>query len=134
MQAARLQCRPEPCWTLLKRTPLHHADPRPSSHYRLMSTPLSPEEIDQLAKRRAGAKLGWYLHAGIYVLVNLGLMALALSQGRHWAVYPALGWGLGLLVHGLVVWLARSSTLWQRLVQRELQTLQQVQKQHGGNP
>ena len=94
----------------------------------------STDSLEQQARRRAGAKLGWYLHAGIYVLVNLGLMALALSQGRHWAIYPALGWGLGLLVHGLVVWLARSSTLWQRLVHRELQTLQQVQKQHGGNP
>lgn len=94
----------------------------------------STDSLEQQARRRAGAKLGWYLHAGIYVLVNLGLMALALSQGRHWAIYPALGWGLGLLVHGLVVWLARSSTLWQRLVLRELQTLQQVQKQHSGNP
>ncbi|MNY71305.1 hypothetical protein D3C86_2096190 [compost metagenome] len=26
-------------------------------------------------------------------------------QGRHWAIYPALGWGLGLLLHGAVVWL-----------------------------
>ena len=81
--------------------------------------------LQQQARRRAGMKLGWYLHAGVYLCVNLGLMALALSQGRHWAIYPALGWGLGLMMHGLVVWLASpSSPVWQRMVQRELQSLQ----------
>jgi hypothetical protein len=27
-----------------------------------MSPPLTPEEIERLARRRAGAKLGWYVH------------------------------------------------------------------------
>ena len=33
-----------------------------------MSQPLSPEEIDHLARKRASAKLGWYIHATVYVL------------------------------------------------------------------
>lgn len=81
------------------------------------------------ARRRAGKKLGWYFHATVYVLVNLGLMTLALSQGRHWAIYPALGWGLGLLAHGLAVWLTSpNSPWWQRMVNRELKQLQQSEK------
>ena len=87
--------------------------------------------LQQQARRRAGMKLGWYLHASVYLCVNLGLMALALSQGRHWAIYPALGWGVGLMMHGLVVWLASpSSPVWQRMVQRELQSLQKSESGH----
>ena len=87
--------------------------------------------LQQQARRRAGMKLGWYLHASVYLCVNLGLMALALSQGRHWAIYPALGWGLGLMMHGLVVWQASpSSPFWQRMVQRELQSLQKSDSGH----
>ena len=32
------------------------------------------DPIERLARRRAGAKLGWYLHATIYLLVNLLLV------------------------------------------------------------
>ena len=41
-----------------------------------------------LARRRAGAKLGWCIHASVYLCVNLTLMALAWQQGRHWAYLP----------------------------------------------
>ena len=96
-----------------------------------MYSETSPAPQLQQARRRAGMKLGWYLHASVYLCVNLGLMALALSQGRHWAIYPALGWGVGLMMHGLVVWLASpSSPVWQRMVQRELQSLQKSESGH----
>ena len=65
---------------------------------------MSPEEIDRLARKRAGAKLGWYFHAAVYVVVNL--FVFAMSQygfgNRSWSVYPLLGWGLGLALHGAV--------------------------------
>ena len=87
----------------------------------------SNNSIEQQARRNAGKKLGWYLHACVYLCVNLGLMALSFSQGRHWAIFPALGWGIGLLMHGLVVWLATPhSALWQRMVEREMKTLQKT--------
>ena len=35
-----------------------------------MLTTLTPEDIDHLARKRANAKLGWYTHAVVYVLVN----------------------------------------------------------------
>lgn len=51
------------------------------------------------------------------------------SSGRHWAIYPALGWGLGLLIHGLVVWLVLGGGgLQQRLVAQERERLQ---REHG---
>ncbi|MFC5498954.1 2TM domain-containing protein [Caenimonas terrae] len=76
--------------------------------------------IERLARKRAGAKLGWYIHATVYVAVNLLLVLLAASGGRHWAIYPALGWGLGLAIHGLTVFLATGGGgLHERLVQQE---------------
>lgn len=82
--------------------------------------PLSDDPIENLARKRAGAKLGWYIHATVYVLVNLLLISLSLSSGRHWAIFPAAGWGVGLLVHGIVVFfLAGGSDLHERLVQSE---------------
>ena len=86
--------------------------------------PLSEDPIDRLARKRAGAKLGWYSHACVYLLVNLVLATLSLHQGRHWAVFPALGWGLGLAVHGLFVFvLGTGSGLRERMVQRERERL-----------
>ena len=76
--------------------------------------------IDKLALRRAKAKLGWFVHAAIYALVNLGLIALSLANGRSWAIYPLLGWGVGVLAHGLSVWmLPPGGALLGRMVERE---------------
>lgn len=82
--------------------------------------PLSNDPIENLARRRAGAKLGWLIHATVYVLVNLLLVSLSLSSGRHWAVFPAAGWGIGLLVHGMVVYFIAGGSNWhERMVQSE---------------
>lgn len=83
-----------------------------------MSTDSS--RIEKLALRRARAKLGWYSHAAIYTVVNLGLIGLSLANGRSWAIYPLLGWGVGLLAHGVSVWLLPpGGELLGRMVERE---------------
>mgnify|MGYP001602168701 CR=1 FL=1 len=85
-----------------------------------MNTPLTPDEIERLATRRAKAKLGWYAHATVYVAVNAGLIAISATTGRNWAIYPALGWGFGLLMHGISVWaFAPGGDMLERLVERE---------------
>lgn len=83
-----------------------------------------PDRIESLARKRAGAKLGWYLHATVYLLVIPLLWTLSLSKGLHWAIYPTLGWGLGLAMHGVMVFaLAGSSNLHERMVQAERERL-----------
>lgn len=89
-----------------------------------MST-LSGSDIERLAHKRAGARMGLYAHATVYVLVNLGLWTMALLSGKHWAVFPTLGWGLGLLVHTAIVLLAMpGASAYQRLLQQERARLQ----------
>jgi hypothetical protein len=100
-----------------------------------VNTPLSDEEIDRLARKRAGAKLGWFIHATVYVVVNVVLYLIsseALGQ-RRWSAFPMLGWGVGLLLHGASVWLfGAGSELRERLVQKERERLQR--RADGGGP
>jgi hypothetical protein len=80
-------------------------------------------EIERLARKRASAKMGWYIHAFVYIAVNLMLVVLSTMSGRHWAIFPALGWGVGLAIHGAVVFLVAGG-LHERLVERERLALQ----------
>lgn len=84
---------------------------------------LSPE-LERLARKRAKARLGWFGHASIYLIVITGLALIGWWQGRLWPVGPALGWGLGLAIHGARVFFADMGTgLSERLLQRERQRL-----------
>ncbi|MDP3821714.1 MAG: 2TM domain-containing protein [Burkholderiales bacterium] len=88
-----------------------------------LQTPV--QDMERLARRRAGAKLGWYIHAIVYIAINLMLALLAASSGRNWAIYPAVGWGIGLAIHGAVIFLVTGGAgLHERLVQRERNRLQ----------
>lgn len=88
--------------------------------------------IDALASRRAKAKLGWFIHAAVYVIVNVGMVALSLANGRHWAVFPLLGWGVGLLFHALAVWVFHpGGGLMTRMVERERARLAHLPRDGG---
>jgi len=91
-----------------------------------MTDPLTPEAIERLARKRAGAKLGWYMHAVLYVVVNLVVFSMSRYGFGHrpWSVYPLLGWGLGLALHGVSVFvLDTGSGLRERMVQKERERL-----------
>lgn len=89
------------------------------------STHLTDQELERLARKRAGMRMGWLIHAAVYVAVNLLLIGLSIAGGRHWAIFPLLGWGLGLAIHGAVVYLnTGGSGLQERLVQQERERLQ----------
>ena len=91
-----------------------------------MTTPLSPDEIERIARKRAGAKLGWFIHAAVFVVVNLFVFSMSQYAfgTRPWSVKPLLGWGLGLALHGISVWfLGAGGGLRERLVQREREAL-----------
>jgi hypothetical protein len=82
------------------------------------------DPLERTARRRAAAKMGWYIHASVYVAVNAMLALISALDGRYWAVYPALGWGLGLAIHGAVVYFVTGGGgLYQRLIQQERERL-----------
>lgn len=95
--------------------------------------PMTPDDIDQLARKCAGAKLGWYAHAAAFAVVNLLMFSMSRYGlgSRPWSVLPLLGWGLGLALHGISVFvLGANSGLRERLVQRERNRLQRERALH----
>jgi hypothetical protein len=83
------------------------------------------QDLERTARRRAAIKLGWLVHAAVYLAVNAVLALLAFAAGRNWVIYPALGWGLGLLIHGAVVFIVTGGGgLYGQMVEHERTRLQ----------
>src|SRR5436309_13188364 len=56
------------------------------------------------AQGAARAKMAFYAHLAVYLVVNALLVAINLltSAGHVWFQWPLLGWGVGVLVHAVV--------------------------------
>jgi hypothetical protein len=71
-------------------------------------------------RRRAALRLGWYLHALLFLLVQAGLASAAWLGVAHSASLPSPGWALALAIHGLVVALVHMRAgLLERMVEHE---------------
>ncbi|MFC2000896.1 2TM domain-containing protein [Chloroflexota bacterium] len=73
-----------------------------------MTTGLSEEQIYEEAKKRVEAKKGFYKHLIVYICVNILLIiiwAFPSGGGFPWFIFPLGGWGIGLLFHGLGVFI-----------------------------
>ena len=80
-----------------------------------------------LAYRQVRKLKGFYIHLAQYAVIIPILFLINYLTGVHkhiwWAVFPALGWGIGLALHGFLIspWLARTSVGWEaRQVQKYL--------------
>jgi len=85
---------------------------------------MSDQELYERARKRAKKKLDFYNHVIVYVVVIAFLFAINLitSSGYLWAVWPMLGWGIGLILHGVTVYMRSDDTeLLDRLTERELE-------------
>lgn len=73
----------------------------------IMETPIYNEKETSYykAQKRVEDIKGFYGHLTSYIIVNLGLMILNLiTSSQHlWFLYPAMGWGIGVAVHGMSV-------------------------------
>jgi hypothetical protein len=92
-----------------------------------MSNPdpaVTPEQREyDRAKCRVEEKLGFVMHLVAYIVINAFLVVLnhATSPGYFWAKWSMLGWGIGLVLHGVGVFIVGdNSRLKQRLIESEL--------------
>ena len=84
--------------------------------------------LQRQARRRVNQKMGFYIHATVFVLVNLGLAVLSWAGGKHWQLWPLAGWGLGLAIHGFVTFVSlRGDGLRQQMLEREMESLRKRQ-------
>ena len=57
-----------------------------------------------IAKQRVKDLEAFYLHLLVFVLVNFGIFVVdAVQGGSWWFFWGTIGWSLGLLAHGAVV-------------------------------
>jgi hypothetical protein len=87
-------------------------------------------ELYEQARRRVEAKIGFFTHLAVYIVINGLLIFINLqnSPDRLWFYWPLLGWGIGFAFHALGVFVFFSgSLLKQRLVEREVRKLNEQQ-------
>jgi hypothetical protein len=85
------------------------------------------KDLDRIARRRAGAKLGFYIHATVFAAVNVGLYAInqQFSPQHAWHFWPLGGWAIGLAFHGLAVFLlGPGSRLREKMIEQERRRLE----------
>jgi hypothetical protein len=71
--------------------------------------------------RAQEGRISFYIHAAVYVLVNILLLVINLMvvPGFLWFFFPLVGWGIGLTMHYLfgVLWVRKETKDWQAKVE-----------------
>ncbi len=77
---------------------------------------------ESAARKKAKREAAFYRNLASYVLVNAFLVALNLltSPGNFWAIWPLLGWGIGVVSQAFGVFGDRASGGWQERRVQEL--------------
>jgi len=87
----------------------------------------SDEELRRKAEKRAEEKVSFYIHIAIYIMVNLMLIIIWYVTARGdlsifpWFIFPLIGWGVGLVAHGVGVFMAGGYQ--DKLAEKEYQKL-----------
>ena len=98
---------------------------------------MDQEQTYKRAKERVEAIKGFYVHASVYLLVNLGLFAInaltsGLAEGMWWFYWPLIGWGIGLTAHAISVFLAGDTgplgARWEERKTREIMEKEEAAK------
>ncbi|MBX3622702.1 MAG: 2TM domain-containing protein [Rhizobacter sp.] len=90
-----------------------------------------PDSIEARAQRRVRRKMGFYMHALVFVLVNAAIFVYAQMAGHDYRPRLLLGWGLGLLIHGIVTFVSlQGEGLRERMLRQEIERMRRDQKDH----
>lgn len=81
-------------------------------------------DLRRIARRRAAAKFGFLIHLAVFVAVNTLLFFVnqRTTPAVSWFAFPLGGWGIGLAIHGLAVFLSTSG-LRERMIEGEMRRL-----------
>ena len=80
-------------------------------------------EAYEKAKARAEAKLGFYIHLPIYIVVSIVLVAINVQSPVEylWFKWPVMGWGIGVIFHAIAVFVFEGrETIPEAMIRREL--------------
>ena len=80
-------------------------------------------EAYERARKRVAAKISFYIHLTVYVVINMLLVVINLvtSPGHLWFYWALFGWGIGLFFHGLsVFFFTRLGSLKEAMIEKEM--------------
>jgi 2TM domain len=65
-------------------------------------------EVKKEQMSNSQQRKGFKSHLFVFIAINsfLVILNLVVSPGYFWAIFPMLGWGLGLLLHGIKVYIS----------------------------
>ena len=84
---------------------------------------MKTQTAEQTAHQNAKLKVEFRIHLVVYFAVNILLAIINITQSPEhlWVIWPVLGWGLGIIIHGLNVHFFTSSNFKERMIQKEME-------------
>jgi len=90
------------------------------------------EELRQIARETAKEKAEVYTHLGVYVGVNLFLIAIWWVSGGPgtfpWFIFILFGWGIGIVAHFFSVFHGKAYV--ERMAEKEYRRMKQNEENH----
>ena len=84
------------------------------------------QEAYEKARKRVEAKIGFYVHLGVYVGVNLLLIIINFMTSPEylWFKWPLMGWSIGLFFHGVGVFASlKGDSVKERMIEKEMEAM-----------
>ena len=87
---------------------------------------MDAQELYEHAKHRVKSRKKFYTHVIIWVVLSVFFILLNLATTDYfWAIFPILGWGIGVAIHGIQVF----TNEWEDLeIEREYERLRAKRK------
>mgnify|MGYP001821841427 CR=1 FL=1 len=83
---------------------------------------MEKDEAYEKARKRAEAKLGFYIHLTVFVaiILLLAIINLMTSPQTFWFQWPLMGWGVAIVLHAVAVFIFRGPTVTEKMIEKEL--------------
>ncbi len=82
------------------------------------------QEAYKRAQKRVAAKVGFYIHFAIYLIVSIALMSINFSSSSEnlWFKWLVMGWGIGILFHAMSVYVFYGKTfITKKMIEKEME-------------
>lgn len=83
----------------------------------------SDEELRTKARKTVEAKMGFYVHLIVYIVVNTLLVGIwwFTGEGFPWFIFPLFGWGIALVIHFISTF--KGLTYSDKMIEKEYEKL-----------
>ena len=90
---------------------------------------MKTQPAEQTAHQNAKLKVEFKIHLVVYFAVNilLAIINLTLTPEYFWVIWPVMGWGLGIIIHGVNVHFSASLNLKERMIEKEMEKQKNTQ-------